>query len=351
LAVAVVDVVDVVDGVGMIVPQPARRRTGPRHPPRPLRPPKPALRGAKGIAHPPRLLFLVAALVLCCGSLSAQAPGCDLNAGPHSVVEKASERDRANYAVARNYTFIEQRRIRQLDSNGNPEMTHQNTMEIMFIYGERVERMLAKDGKPVSDKEKAKEDDKIDKLIRERENETADEKQKRLEKADKERAEEREVDDEIADAFNFTVLPSEPIDGHTAYVIDAEPKPGYQPRSKQAKLLPKFHFRVWLNAEDCNWIKLDAEALDTIALGGILARIGKGAHVEIEQTQVNGEVWLPRHIAIKAGARILLLKKLNLDADFTYSDYRKFRTETRILSTTGDSPPKAEEPGQEEKKR
>jgi hypothetical protein len=80
---------------------------------------------------------------------------------------------------------------------------------------------------------------------------------------------------------------------------------------------------------------LDAEAIDTTTFGGILARIGKGTRLLIEQTEVNDEIWLPRHVAVKVGARLMLLKKLNLDLDITYSDYRKFRAESRVVPGSG----------------
>jgi hypothetical protein len=46
--------------------------------------------------------------------------------------------------------------------------------------------------------------------------------------------------------------------------------------------------------------------------------------------QVNDEVWLPKHVAVAVDGRIALLKKLNLDIDVTFRDYRKFVAETTI---------------------
>ncbi len=62
-----------------------------------------------------------------------------------------------------------------------------------------------------------------------------------------------------------------------------------------------------------------------------LARIHKGTRVVVEQTRVNNEVWLPKHVAVKVDARVALLKNFNLDMDTTYRDYKKFRTDTRIV--------------------
>ena len=110
-------------------------------------------------------------------------------------------------------------------------------------------------------------------------------------------------------------------------MIDADPRPGYQPRQREAKLLPKFRFRVWIDKADEEWVKLDAQCIDTVSVGWFIARVHKGSRVLIEQTRVNDEVWLPKSIALKLDARILL-KGVNLDEEVSYRDYKKFRTDT-----------------------
>ena len=47
--------------------------------------------------------------------------------------------------------------------------------------------------------------------------------------------------------------------------------------------------------------------------------------------RINNEVWLPQHLAVKVDARVALLKEFNLEFDTTYRDYKKFRTETKIV--------------------
>ena len=62
-----------------------------------------------------------------------------------------------------------------------------------------------------------------------------------------------------------------------------------------------------------------------------MARIHKGSRIVIEQTRINDEVWLPQHINVKVDARLALLKDFNLEDDITYRDYKKFRTDTKIV--------------------
>ena len=78
-------------------------------------------------------------------------------------------------------------------------------------------------------------------------------------------------------------------------------------------------------------MKLDIQCIDTVSVGLFLLRLHKGSNIQIEQVRVNDEVWLPRHVALKLDARLALLKGVNIAEDVTYRDYKKFRTDTKIL--------------------
>lgn len=119
--------------------------------------------------------------------------------------------------------------------------------------------------------------------------------------------------------------------GRETYVIDADPRPGFHAHLREARILPKFRFRAWIDKADLEWRKLDIQCIDTVAIGLVVARLHKNSRILIEQTRVNGEVWLPQHVAARVDARVALLKGFNIDADVTYSDYKKFRAEARLV--------------------
>ena len=103
---------------------------------------------------------------------------------------------------------------------------------------------------------------------------------------------------------------------------------------KEAKFLPKFHGRVWIDKNDLQLSKMDVEALDTVSWGLFLARFHKGSRFTLEQTRVNDEVWLPRQLAVKMDVRLALLKNFNFDLEQSYRDYKKFRTSSKIVGMT-----------------
>lgn len=148
---------------------------------------------------------------------------------------------------------------------------------------------------------------------------------------DKDREQARQFVKEIADAYDFGFAGEQDLDGRETLVIDAQPRPGYQPHLKDAKFLPRFRFRVWLDRAEKQWVKLDVQCVDTVSVGLFLVRLHKGSNIQIEQVRVNDEVWLPKHVSLKLDARVALLKGVNIAEDVTYRDYKKFRTDTRIL--------------------
>jgi len=281
------------------------------------------------------------------GSLPAQdAPAPSPSAVPaltqdqiRDLIRKTADNDMENDKKQRDYTYIQREEQHKLDGKGQTKSVEIKTSDILEIYGEQVERLISKDDKPLSEKDANKEEEKIQKLIDKRKNESEDERQKRLAKEEKQREEDHKFVLEVADAYNFRFVGTEMLDGREAYVIDGDPKPGYEPHLKPAKILPKFRFRAWIDKDEAEWKKVDIECVDTVSFGLFIARIHKGSRIVIEQTRVNNEVWLPQHISMKVDARIALLKDFNLNDDITYRDYKKFRSESKIvpLGEAGDS--------------
>jgi hypothetical protein len=247
------------------------------------------------------------------------------------LIRQTAANDMENDKRQRDYTYIQREEQHKLGGKGQVKSTEIKTSEIMELYGEQVERLISKDDKPLSDKDNKKEEDKIQKLIEKRKNESDHDREKREEKEEKDREHDRQFVREVADAYNFSFVGIESLAGRDAYVIDGEPRPGYEPHLKEAKILPKFRFRAWIDKDESQWKKLDIQCIDTVTFGLFLARVHKGSRIIIEQTRINDEVWLPQHINVKVDVRLALLKNFNVEDDITYRDYQKFRTNSKIV--------------------
>jgi hypothetical protein len=266
------------------------------------------------------------------------APGCCATNGaaaaasvdPKELIRHAADAELENEKTANSYTYVQRSETKKIDGDGKVTSTESETSEVMVLYGEHVERLIAKNDQPLSPKDAAKVEEKINKFMADRKNETEEQRKKRLADKQKDDAQEKAYVAEIADAYNFTLDGIEKINGRDAYKISAEPRPGFEPKSRVAKFLPKFHFKIWIDTQDRQWVKLDAEALGDASYGLFLFRIHKNSRFILEQTRVNDEVWLPLHIHGRIDARVLVFKSLNQELDFTYRDYKKYRSEIKL---------------------
>ncbi len=250
------------------------------------------------------------------------------------IVRRSVSRDSHNWDLARNYTFVERNVTKNFDSHGNLKSTESETHELMILYDQPYSKLIARNDQPLSEKEAKKVQEKLDKYVAERERETPDQRARRLADFEKRRQKQRELFREIPEAFDFRLTGEEKVNGHDTWVVEGRPKPGYKARDPLvARVFPKVAGTLWIDKSAYQWVKAELETQDTISYGVFLARLGKGTRVEFEQIRVNDEVWLPLRIHGRANVRIALLKKMNAELEVTFKDYKKFQSESRIVST------------------
>jgi hypothetical protein len=264
----------------------------------------------------------------------------DLNPGPDGQLSQGQMRElirvvaqnyRDNYKKERDYTYIDHEVSNKLDGRGQVKVTETRTYEHVELYGEPVQRLIEKDDKPLDEKDAAKEEERIQKLIDKRKNESEEEQRKRQAEKEKARQKGREFVSEVPDAYNFRLIGSEILNGRDTWVIDGEPLPEFQAHMKEAEVLSKLRGRLWIDKGEMQLAKMDIELLDTASFGWIVARIHKGTRLVYEWTRVNDEVWLPQHYEAKLDARIALFKNDNEQDAGTYRDYMKFRSSSKIV--------------------
>ena len=87
-------------------------------------------------------------------------------------------------------------------------------------------------------------------------------------------------------------------------------------------MFSKVEGKLWVDKQDFGWIKVEGQVTQSFSMGLFVARVQRGSHIILEQTCIGNAVWLPKRLEIRASARILFLKSLDLDRILTYPDYR-----------------------------
>jgi len=248
---------------------------------------------------------------------------------PLEIVRHSTERDWTDFESRKDYLYQQHREFREYNKDGSVGSRRSETKEIVIVAGRPFQRLIARDDQPLADKETRREQQKFDREVSGWQHESPADRVK----AEKERAEDRKFVREAPDAFVFHLLGVESVSGQPAWVIQAEPKPGYRPVEARARLFTKVRAKVWIEQATYHWVKMDAEALDALTFGFGLLRVAPGGTLHFEQVKVNGEIWLPSSALIHGDARLALIKKLRAEIDIRYSGYRKFQSDSRLVET------------------
>ena len=135
----------------------------------------------------------------------------------------------------------------------------------------------------------------------------------------------------MANAYDFRIVGEEELEGVNTWVIEATPRKDFKPTQPHADMLKKIKGKMWIDKKEYNWIRVEAEATDTISFGVFLFRIHPGSRFNFQQMHLNDEVWLLRRLYINGGARIALLKNEAIEQEDTFSNYKKFSSTFTIL--------------------
>jgi hypothetical protein len=212
------------------------------------------------------------------------------------------------------YTYVERDDDRRLNSLGQVKAENVDVTRMMVVNGARFEQLLEHNGQVPSAKEQKRSDDDLDKL----KHETPDEQAARMRKDRENRA----FLQDVLEAFDFRLVGEETVGSRPAYVLHATPHPGYHAHGRYAKMFSRVEGRLWVDKQNFGWIKIDGQVTQSFSLGLVLARVERGSHIIMEQTCVGDAVWVPKQIEIRATARILLLKSLDIQRTLTYTDSR-----------------------------
>src|SRR5882724_4950066 len=190
---------------------------------------------------------------------------------PKEIVRRSVEVDHRALELARSYTCQHREVSKQLGKNGEVKSTEIKTFDINFYYGYEYSRLTQSNDKPLSEKEQKREDEKLEKFLAKHRNESEEDRQKHLDKEKKEREESRAFARDIVNAFDFRMVGEEKLEGVATWVIEATPRQDFKPTQPHADVLKKVKGKMWIDKKEYNWVRVEAETLDTISFGLFLA--------------------------------------------------------------------------------
>lgn len=254
-----------------------------------------------------------------------------------ALVKDVGDNEEAIDRLLENYTFTEYVSTRSFDKGGKLVEKESQTLERTYYKGNRIQRLIAKNGKPLSEEEQAKVDKDVEKRIREIEKKEAEQSEKvrkaqaQADKNDTSEEQEGNRRVSIADLLRASKLGNprrERFRNRDVIVFDFEPMAGYKPKKNHEKLFGKMAGVLWVDTADKQVARVEARLVEAYKIaGGLLASLREGATIVIEQDRVNNEVWLPTRLDIALTVRVLVVKNFDTFLTVDYGNYKRFNVD------------------------
>jgi hypothetical protein len=233
--------------------------------------------------------------------------------------------------ILENYTYTQTTTHKTADKDGNLKETFSYSDQVTFYKGNRIYRQIENNGKPLTEKEQAKEDKEVADRVADIEKKIARREKKEAE-GDAEPEEDQRVSiAEVLRASNLINPRRERFRNRDVIVFDFEPNPNFN--YKNAKSILKFFGKtagvIWIDEKDKQVARMEAYLADSFSVVGGLLKLRKGASFSMEQDRINDEIWLPFSQDINISARVLLVKGMNINQTTRFGNYKKFKTEVK----------------------
>jgi len=242
----------------------------------------------------------------------------------HTIIERSVRVNNADWQQAPQYDYFETDR----DDQGT------KTYQVMMILGSPYQRLVAVNEKPLPVDMQQAEQRKLEQAIAARRKESPRQRAQRMAKYERDRKRDHLLMEQLTEAFDFRLQGTQKLGPHEVYLLQARPRADYQPPNSQAKVLTGMEGQLWIDTKTYQWVKVEAIVVHPVSIAGFIARVEPGTRFELENVPVAENVWLPKHFAMKASAKVLLMFNHNQQEDDTYFNYHKAEP-NQALSSSG----------------
>ncbi|WP_263408392.1 hypothetical protein [Terriglobus tenax] len=247
-----------------------------------------------------------------------------------TLMRQVEAHQRAADELRKRYTYRVLATQRELDGKGNAKKTETEEREVLFLEGVQVTRLLKKDGKELTDKERRKEEERVQKAV--------DKAKERKAKAD---AKDKDTDANGRDMITVSRILelgqfSNPrrilMDGRPTIVADYTGDPKAKTHNRGEEVIRDLVGTAYIDEQDQILRRGEGRFARNFKIGGgLVASIHEGSSFRFENTHVNDEIWLPRHVEGHGSIRVMLFMGFNGDISADFSGYRRFQATSTIL--------------------
>jgi hypothetical protein len=206
-----------------------------------------------------------------------------------------------------------------LDANGKVTKTESTENEDFFVNSHVIERVVKKNGQPLSASEEQKETERITKLV------------EKAQKTPQDQALEGQTVSvsHLLEIMDVSAPRRETYRGRPAIVFDFVGRKDAKTHGLVEDASKKLKGTLWVDEADRQVAHLEVMFIDNFHVaGGLLANIQKGTTFHFDQGPVADGLWLPMGSDAMLQVRVLLVKNMRQHFSEKVYNYQRFKVET-----------------------
>lgn len=220
--------------------------------------------------------------------------------------------------VRENYTFTSAQTTEDIDSNNHVTKTQTEEDDDFFVNGHLIERVVKKDGKPLTGHEEEKETGRVTKLV---------------EKAEKTPPDQPLEGQTISvsrllDIMDVRNPRRETYRGRPTIVFDFIGRKNAKTHGLAEDASKKLQGTVWIDEAGLQVAHLEVSFNDKFRVGGgLLATVDKGTSFRFDQAPVEQGLWLPTGSEATLLARVVMVKSVRQHITERDYDFKVFHVD------------------------
>lgn len=247
---------------------------------------------------------------------SAEIPSAHIPS-VQEIVSRSVANNQANWKAAPEFSYNEHDVITK-----NGQRTDR-AYRVLMIDGSLYNETVAIDGEPLSPAAQKRQQAELQRVTEKRNGEGPEARRQRIAKYERGRRQDHELMAEMIAAFDFQMGGLEMVDGRECYRVDAYPKPGYVPHSRDTKVLAGMKGTLWIDTKEYQWVKVEASVFRPVSFGLFIAHVEPGTEFVLDEAPIGNNIWEPVHFITIVKANILHFWSHNSTDDESYSDYQR----------------------------
>src|ERR1700739_759643 len=159
------------------------------------------------------------AFVLALCVFSTFSTGIDVR----TIIQRSVAANQKDWRASPDYSYLE----RDRDRNGT------KTYRVSLLLGSPYSSLIAVNGNPLWLENRERERQRLEQVTEQRESESPDKRDERIRKYERDRERDHLMMEQLADAFDFTLLGEQKLEGVDLYALSAKPRPDLQPPNQE----------------------------------------------------------------------------------------------------------------------